>query len=67
MSQRTRTVFEIVLIGMCFFCIATFVVQHFMTSPRPGWHKELPYLALSFAFAAPLRNSRRRRARRMVD
>jgi len=67
MSQPTRIVFEVVLLGLCLFCVATFVVQHFMTSPRPSWHKELPNLALLFAFASTLvRSFRRRRARRMV-
>ena len=68
MSQRTRTITVLVLIGICIACLATFVVQHFMTSPRPSWHKELPWLALAFVSAAELaRGSRRRRAMRRLD
>jgi hypothetical protein len=68
MSQRTRGITVIVLIGICIACIVTFIVQHFMSSPRPSWHKELPWLALAFVSAAELaRGSRRRRAMRKLD
>ena len=54
MSQRARSIIALTLIGVSLLMIVTFVVQHFMTPPRPSWHKDLPWLGLAFAILARL-------------
>ncbi len=61
MTQRTRNIIANVLIVVSVFCIVTFVVQHFMTTPRPTWHRDLASLALGFVIASELVRGRRRR------
>ena len=63
MTQRTRNIIEYVLIGVSILCVVTFVVQHFMTSPRPSWHRDLVWLALAFVIASGVVRGRTRRAR----
>ena len=65
MSQHTRDVISNILFGVSLLCVVTFVVQHFMTSPRPSWHRDLAFLGLAFVSAAEAVRGRRRR--RMQD
>ena len=67
MTQRTRNILEYVLIGMSILCVVTFVVQHFMTTPRPSWHRDLAWLALAFVIASGIVRGRVRRATRNAD
>lgn len=61
MTQRTRNIIANVLIVVSIFCIVTFVVQHFMTTPRPSWHRDMVWLALAFVIAADIVRGRLRR------
>jgi hypothetical protein len=67
MTQRTRKIVELLLIGLSILCIVMFVAQHFMNSPRPSWHRDLAWLALAFVFAAETVRGRRRRRMRNLD
>lgn len=68
MTQRTRNIIANTLVGMSILMIVTFLVQHFMTPPRPSWHKDLVWLALASVIASePVRGRRRRRAMQNVD
>jgi hypothetical protein len=67
MTQRTRKIIEFVLIGVSVLLIVMFVAEHFMTEPRPSWHKDLPFLALAFVIASGWARGRRRRSRQSVD
>lgn len=61
MTQRTRNIIAGVFLGVSVLMIIAFVVQHFMT-PRPSWHKELPWLALAFVSVSGIVRGRARRA-----
>ncbi|HEY4216462.1 MAG TPA: hypothetical protein VGM67_04960 [Gemmatimonadaceae bacterium] len=67
MTQRTRNIIANILIGVSILCIVTFVVQHFMTTPRPPWHKDLAWLAIAFVIASDLARGSRRRRRAMQN
>ena len=67
MTQRTRNTIEYVLIAASILCVVTFVVQHFMASPRPSWHRDLAWLALAFVIASGVVRGRVRRARQNAD
>ncbi len=70
MTQQTRNVIANVLLGVSFLMVVAFVVQHFMTSPHPSWHKDLVWLALAIVIASDVvrgRLRRRRRAMQKVD
>jgi hypothetical protein len=60
MTQRTRNIIALTLIGVSLLMIVTFVAQHFM-NPRPAWHKDLVWLALSAAILSGAVRGRRGR------
>ncbi len=61
MTQRTRIIISNVLIGVSIVCIVTFVVQHFMTPPRPFWHEDLAWIGLVCATVSRVVRGRPRR------
>ncbi len=68
MTQRTRNVIANVLLGVSILFIVVFVAQHFMSSPRPSWHKELAWSAPILVVASDLVRGRlRRRTMQKVD
>jgi hypothetical protein len=52
MNQRARIIIANILLGLSIVCIVAFLVEHFMTPPRPFWHKDLAWLALAFVIAS---------------
>jgi hypothetical protein len=60
MTQRTRNIIANVLIGMSILMVVTFVAQHFMTTPRPPWHRDLAFSALAVVIASELVRGRSR-------
>jgi hypothetical protein len=67
MTQRMRNIIANALIGVSILCIVAFTAQHFMTLPRPSWHKDLVWLAIAFVIASDLARGRRRRARQDLN
>jgi hypothetical protein len=68
MTQRTRTIIANILLGVSILFIVAFLAQHFMTPPRPSWHKDLVWLGLASVSASELvRGRRRRRAMQNLD
>jgi uncharacterized membrane protein len=66
MTQRTRNIIANILLGVTVIFLITFVVQHFMTPPRPSWHGDLVWLAVIGVSASEIVRGRRRR-RAMQD
>lgn len=62
MTQRTRNIIANVLLGVSFLFVVTFLVQHFMTPPRPAWHTDMVWLGLAAATAARIVRGRRWRS-----
>jgi hypothetical protein len=68
MTQRTRNIIANVLLGVSILFIVGFLAQHFMTPPRPSWHKDLAWLGLASVSASELVRGRlRRRAMQNLD
>ena len=67
MTQRTRNIIANILFGVSILCVVAFLVQHFMTVPRPPWHKDLSFLALAFVIASEGVRGRRRRTTQKPD
>ena len=67
MTQRTGNIIANFLIGASVLFIIAFVTQHFMTPPRPSWHKDLAWLALASAIASELVRGRRGRVMQNPD
>jgi hypothetical protein len=67
MTQRTRDIIALALLGVSILLIGAFVAQHFMTAPRPSWHKDLAWLGLASVTASALVRGRRRRAMQSPD
>jgi CHASE2 domain-containing sensor protein len=64
MNHGTRNAIAIVSISAAIVCVIAFVVQHFMPA-RPSWHKDLPWLALTFVIVSEIVRRQRRRSRQM--
>ena len=62
MTQQTRRMLANVLLGVSLLCILAFVIQHFMTSPRPAWHNYLVWVALACTWAAHFARGRAQHA-----
>ncbi len=60
MNQQTRNIIANFLLGVTILFAVVFVVQHFMTPPRPSWHKDMAWLALASVMASELARGRRR-------
>jgi hypothetical protein len=67
MTQRTRNIIANILVGVSILCVVAFIAQHYMTLPRPSWHKDLAWLAIAFVIASDLARGRRRRTMRNLD
>jgi hypothetical protein len=67
MTQRTRNIIANILLGVGVLFIVAFVVQHFMASPRPSWHTDLPWLGLAAVIGSEVVRGRRRRAMQSPD
>lgn len=61
MTQRTRDITANSLLCVGALLVLAFVAEHYLTSPRPSWHHDLPFLALAFVMAAELVRGRLRR------
>jgi hypothetical protein len=65
MTQRTRNIISNAFLALSVVSIVVFVAQHFMSRPRPSWHRDLSWLALAFVSASAFARGRRRRRRSM--
>ena len=58
MTQQTRNTIANALLALCVVFLAVFVAQHFMTSPRPSWHKDLVMFGLICVIASRMARGR---------